>query len=119
MKISREVDLRSGDIDTSCPAETLESRRVHGKWGVSPLREAGTLLGLLKREGLAGKGLIEAFEKWAPRIVGASRADMSQLYHEQTGRDLSDYILLQKADKVVRYSQIPPGAEVFRQIILR
>ena len=55
----------------------VEQRNVRGKWGVSPLREAKTLLGVLKQQGLAGKGLIEAFEKWAPRIVGSSRADIT------------------------------------------
>jgi hypothetical protein len=92
---------------------------VRGKWGVSPLREAKTLLGVLKQQGLAGKGLIEAFEKWAPRIIGSSRADMNLLYLEQTGRQMSDYILTQQADKVVRYNQLPPEAEVFRQILLK
>ena len=97
----------------------VEQRNVRGKWGVSPLREAKTLLGVLKQQGLAGKGLIEAFEKWAPRIVGSSRADMNRLYREQTGRQMSDYILTQQADKVVRYNQLPPEAEVFRQILLK
>ncbi len=92
---------------------------VRGKWSVSPLREAKTLLGVLKQQGLAGKGLIEAFEKWAPRITGSSRADMNRLYREQTGREMSDYILVQQADKIVRYNQLPPEAEGFRQIILR
>ena len=80
---------------------------VRGKWSVSPLREAKTLLGVLKQQGLAGKGLIEAFEKWAPRITGSSRADMNRLYREQTGREMSDYILVQQADKIVRYNQRP------------
>jgi hypothetical protein len=96
----------------------IEQVRMRGKWSVSPLREAKTLLGVLKQRGLAGKGLIEAFEKWAPRIVGSSRADMNRLYREQSGREMSDYILAQQADKAVRYNQLPPEAEVFRQILL-
>jgi excisionase family DNA binding protein len=67
---------------------------------------------------LAGKGLVEVFEKWAPRIAGASRTDMSRLYREQTGRALSDYILVQQADKVVRYNQLPPQAEVVRHALM-
>jgi hypothetical protein len=47
----------------------------------------------LKQQGIAGRGLVKAFDKWAPRIAGSSRADMSRLYREQTGRELSDYIL--------------------------
>ena len=41
--------------------EWLSKDTVRGKWGVSPLREAKTLLGVSKQQGLAGKGLIEAF----------------------------------------------------------
>ena len=92
--------------------------RTRGKWSVSPLWEAKILLGVLKQQGLAGKGLVEAFEKWAPRIAGSSRSDMSRLYREQTGRELSDYILVQQADKVVRYNQLPPDAAVVRRALL-
>jgi len=46
------------------------------------------------------------------------RADTSRLYREQTGRELSDYILVQQADKVVRYNQLPPVAEVVRRALL-
>jgi excisionase family DNA binding protein len=91
-----------------------EPRRLRARWSVSPLWEGKILLGLLRQQGLAGKGLVEAFEKWAPRIVGASRADMNRVYREQTGREMSDYILVQQADKVVRYKQLPPEAEDFR-----
>jgi excisionase family DNA binding protein len=96
-----------------------EPRRLRGKWNISPLWEAKILLGVLKQRGLAGKGLVQAFEKWAPTIVGSSRADMNRLYSEQTGREMSDYILVQQADKVVRYNQLPPEAEVFRQALLK
>jgi excisionase family DNA binding protein len=96
----------------------VERCRKRGKWSVSPLWEAKTLLGVLKQQGLAGKGLIEAFEKWAPRVAGSSRADMSRLCREQTGRELSDYILVQQADKVVRYNQLPPDAEFVRRAVL-
>jgi hypothetical protein len=82
---------------------TAEPRRLRGRWSVSPLWEGKILLGVLREQGLAGKGLVEAFEKWAPRIVGASRADMNRVYYEQTGREMSDYILVQQADKAVRY----------------
>jgi excisionase family DNA binding protein len=92
--------------------------RTRGKWSVSPLWEAKILLGVLKQQGLAGKGLVEAFEKWAPRIAGSSRIAISRLYREQTGRELSDYILVQQADKVVRYNQLPPDAEVVRRALL-
>ncbi len=91
-----------------------ERRRLRGRWSVSPLWEGKILLGVLKQQGLAGKGLVEAFERWAPRIVGASRADMNRVYSEQTGREMSDYILVQQADKAVRYKQLPPEAEDFR-----
>ncbi len=69
---------------------------------------------MLRQQRLAGKGLVEAFEKWAPRIVGAFRADMNRVYYEQTGREMSDYILVQQADKAVRYKQLPSEAEDFR-----
>jgi hypothetical protein len=91
-----------------------ESRRHRGRWSVSPLWEGKILLGVLKQQGLAGKGLVVAFEKWAPRIIGVSRADMNRVYNEQTGREMSDYILVQQADKAVRYKQLPPEAEDFR-----
>src|SRR5438552_199450 len=67
---------------------------------------------------LAGKGLVKAFEKWAPRIAGCSRAEMNRVYCEQTGREMSDYILVQQADKAVRYNQLPPEAEVVRRTVL-
>ncbi len=95
------------------------SIRRQGKWRLSPLREAGVLLGVLKREGLTGKGIVKAFEKWAPRIVGASRANIGRLYREQTGREMADHILIQKADKVVRYRQLPAEIELVRRVILR
>lgn len=100
------------------PPTEAGRHRTRGKWSVSPLWEAKILLGVLKQQGLAGKGLVEAFEKWAPRIAGSSRADMSRLYREQTGRELSDYILVQQADKAVRYNQLPPDAEVVRRALL-
>jgi hypothetical protein len=94
--------------------QILERRRVRGNWNVSPLWEGKILLGVLREQGLAGKGLVEAFEKWAPRIAGASRADMDKVYKKQTGREMSDYILVQQGDKAVRYKQLPPEAEGFR-----
>lgn len=94
--------------------QTLERHRVRGSWNVSPLWEGKILLGVLKQQGLAGQGLVEAFEKWAPRILGASRSDMNSVYNKQTGREMSDYILLQQADKAVRYKQLPPESEGFR-----
>jgi excisionase family DNA binding protein len=99
------------------PLPEAGRHRTRGKWSVSPLWEAKILLGVLKQQGLVGKGLVEAFEKWAPRIAGSSRADMSRLYRAQTGRELSDYILVQQADKVVRYNQLPPDAEVVRRAL--
>jgi excisionase family DNA binding protein len=47
-----------------------------------------------------------------------ARTDVSRLYREQTGRELSDYILVQQADKVVRYNQLPPDAEFVRRALL-
>ena len=91
-----------------------ERRRVRGNWNISPLWEGKILLGLLRQQGLAGKGLVSAFERWAPRIVGTSRAEVNKAYNKQTGRELSDYILLQQADKAVRYRQPPPEAEAVR-----
>src|SRR5712692_5021792 len=81
---------------TAIEGAEVERRCTRGKWRVSHLWEAKMLLGVLKQQGLAGKGLIEAFEKWAPRVAGSSRADMSRLYREHTGRELSDYILVQQ-----------------------
>jgi excisionase family DNA binding protein len=98
---------------------TAEPRRLRGNWNVSPLWEAKILLGVLRQQGLAGKGLVQAFEKWAPTIVGSSRDDINRMYGEQTGRDMSDYILVQQADKVVRYNQLPLEAEVFRQALAK
>src|SRR5260370_14692178 len=43
---------------------------------------------------------------------------MNQVYRAQTGREMSDYILVQQADKVVRYNQLPPEAEVVRRALL-
>src|SRR5882762_6981659 len=67
---------------------------------------------------ISRKGLVKAFEKWAPRIAGCSRAEMNRVYCQQTGREMSDYILLQRADKAVRYNQLPPEAEVVRRTVL-
>jgi excisionase family DNA binding protein len=66
---------------------------------------------------LAGKGLVQAFEKWVPRVIGCSRSGIERVYYEQTGRELSDYILLQQADKTVRYNQLPPEAEIVRAAV--
>lgn len=84
---------------------------------MSPLREAKTLLGVLQLEGLRGKGLIEAFEKYAIRYLGYSRSDMCRMYRQQTGRELSDYILIQKADKVVRAREFDPSADALRKTL--
>jgi hypothetical protein len=40
-----------------------EHRRARGKWSVSPLWEGKILLGVLKQQGLTGKGLVNTFEK--------------------------------------------------------
>jgi len=104
--------------DAGIEACEQEHRRSRGKWSVSPLWEAKILLGVLRQQGLAGKGLVKAFEKWAPRVAGRSRAEMNQVYRAQTGREMSDYILVQQADKVVRYNQLPPEAEVVRRALL-
>ena len=93
-------------------------RRARGKWSVSPLWEGKILLGVLKQQELTGKGLVNTFEKWAPRVAGRSRAEMNRVYREQTGRGMSDYVLVQQADKVVRYNQLPPEAEVVRRALL-
>jgi excisionase family DNA binding protein len=104
--------------DAGIEACEVEHRRSRGKWRVSPLWEAKILLGVLRQQGLAGKGLVKAFEKWAPRIAGCSRTEMNRVYREQTGREMSDYILMQQADKAVRYNQLPPEAEVVRRTVL-
>jgi excisionase family DNA binding protein len=104
--------------DAGIEACEMEHRRSRGKWRVSPLWEAKILLGVLRQQGLAGKGLVKAFEKWAPRIAGCSRTEMNRVYREQTGREMSDYILVQQADKAVRYNQLPPEAEVVRRTVL-
>lgn len=104
--------------DAGIEAYEEEHRRSRGKWSVSPLWEAKILLGVLRQQGLAGKGLVKAFEKWAPRVAGRSRAEMNRVYRAQTGREMSDYILVQQADKVVRYNQLPPEAEVVRRALL-
>src|SRR5712664_4687181 len=104
--------------DAGIEACEAEHRRSRGKWSVSPLWEAKILLGVLRQQGLAGKGLVKAFEKWAPRVAGRSRAEMNRVYRAQTGREMSDYILVQQADKVVRYNQLPPEAEVVRRTVL-
>src|SRR5260370_24885235 len=95
-----------------------EHRRSRGKWSVSPLWEAKILLGVLRQQGLAGRGLVKAFEKWAPRVAGRSRAEMNQGYRAQTGRESSDYITVQQADKHVPSNQLPPEAEVVRRALL-
>jgi len=92
--------------------------RARGKWSESPLWEAKILLGVLREQGLAGKGLIEAFEKWVPRVVGCPRSAIDRAYAEQTGRDLSDYILVQQADKTFRYNQLPREAGSVRTILM-
>jgi hypothetical protein len=95
-----------------------ETRIVRARWSVSPLREAKTLLGVLQQEGLRGKGLVAAFEKHAPRLLGYSREDMAKLYMQQTGRELTAYILIQKADKVVRNKELGPEAAMMRRTLL-
>ncbi len=96
----------------------VERGRARGNWSVSPLWEAKILLGVLKEQGLAGMGLVKAFERWAPTIARSSRNDMNEVYRKQTGREMSDYILVQLADKVVRYNQLPPQADIVRQALL-
>jgi hypothetical protein len=95
-----------------------ERRRARGKWSGSPLWKAKILLGVLREQGLAGKGLVQAFEKWVPKVAGCSRSGINRVYGEQTGRELSDYILAQRADKTVRYNQLPPEAEIVRATLL-
>jgi hypothetical protein len=94
-------------------------RKIQGRWSVSPLREAKALLGVLQQEGLRGKGLVQAFERHSPRLLGYSREDMGKLYRQQTGRDLSDYILVQKADKVVRYNEFEQERALLRWTLLK
>ncbi len=43
---------------------------------------------------------------------------MNRVYREQTGREMSDYVLVQQGDKVVRYNQLPPEAELVRRALL-
>jgi excisionase family DNA binding protein len=105
-------------VDVGIEASEEEHRHSRGKWSVSPLWEAKILLGVLRQQGLAGKGLVKAFEKWAPRIAGYSRAEINRVYCEQTGREMSDYILVQQADKAVRYNQLPAEAELVRGTVL-
>ena len=84
---------------------------------MSPLREAKVLLGVLREQGLAGKGLVRAFDKWAPKLTSSSRTEVAMVYRAQTGREITDYILTQLADKVVRYYQLPPEADVMRRAV--
>lgn len=100
-------------------AAPKSGRRIRARWSVSPLREAKALLGVLQQEGLRGNGLVKAFESHSPRLLGYSREDMGKLYRQQTGRDLTDYILVQKADKVVRYDEFGPERVVLRRTLLR
>lgn len=116
--IASKSNANGKRADAGIEACKVKHRRSRGKWSVSPLWEAKMLLGVLRQQGLAGKGLVKAFERWAPRIVGCSRAEMSRVYCEQTGREMSDYILVQQADKAVRYNQLPPEAEVVRRAVL-
>jgi hypothetical protein len=91
---------------------------IRARWSVSPLREAKTLLGILQQEGLRGKALIAAFERHCVPLLGYSRVDMSKMYEQQTeGRALTDYILIQKADKTVRYGELGPEAEPLRKAL--
>src|SRR5271156_1209244 len=92
---------------------------VKGNWNVSPLREAKALLGVLKQEGLTGNGLIAAFEKYSIRLLAYSRSDMAKMYRQQTGRELSDYILIQRADKVVRGNELEGERAVLRRTLAR
>jgi len=66
--------------DTGIKAHAAEHGRSRGRWSVSPLWEGKILLGVLREKGLAGKGLVSAFEKWAPTVAGCSRADMNRVY---------------------------------------
>lgn len=103
--------------DSGMGTNEEEHRRPRGRWSVSPLWQAKVLLGVLRQQGLAGKGLVKAFEKWAPRVTGCSRAEVNRVYREQTGREMSDYILVQQADKAVRYNQLPPEADAVRMTV--
>jgi excisionase family DNA binding protein len=44
---------------------------------------------------------------------------MNRVYYEQTGREMTDYILVQQADKAVRYKQLPSEAENFRLALVK
>ncbi|MGB2678835.1 MAG: helix-turn-helix domain-containing protein [Candidatus Acidiferrum sp.] len=118
VRVVSKSNSNQRQADEGIEACEAEHRRSRGKWSVSPLWEAKILLGVLRQQGLAGKGLVKAFEKWAPRVAGRSRTEMNRVYREQTGREMSDYILVQQADKVVRYNQLPPEAEVVRRALL-
>jgi hypothetical protein len=72
-----------------------------------------TLLGALKQQPLARKGLIKAFDKSAPRIVGVPRLDMHSTYGKQTGRKLSDYILTNRLTKL-----FATGSFLRRQMVI-
>lgn len=117
-QVGNEASARQHREGRTTQGATVERNRARGNWSVSPLWEAKILLGVLKEQGLAGKGLLRAFEKWAPTIARTSRSAMSRVYRQQTGREMSDYILAQLADKVVRYNQLPPEADVVRQALL-
>jgi hypothetical protein len=96
-----------------------EARIVRAKWSISPLREAKTLLGVLHQEGMRGRGLIESFERNAVRLLGYSREDMGKLYRKQCGRELTDSILITKADHVVRDSELVEERVVLRRTLLK
>src|SRR6266478_3788771 len=49
-------------------AYEAEHRRSRGKWSVSPLWEAKILLGVLRQQGLAGKGLVKALDRKSTRL---------------------------------------------------
>ena len=68
-----------GATTDQCEVTHLRSR---GNWNVSPLWEAKVLLGVLRERGLAGKGLIQAFERWLPAISCLSRAEVSDVLPE-------------------------------------
>lgn len=93
-------------------------RVIRGRWSESPLREAKFLAGVLSQQGLAGKGLIDAFQRWAPKLLGYTHCEISALFQKQTGKPLSDTLLLQQAYTVVRREQLPPEADVFRKQIM-
>jgi excisionase family DNA binding protein len=114
---TRPSDVLGRKSKTESRVTEPGSHRSRGKWSISPLWEAKILLGLLHQQGLVGKGLVEAFEKWLPKVAGCSRITLNQIYFEQTGWELSDYILAQQADKAIRYNQLPPEAETLRNIL--